>query len=220
MRGKVTVGVRANEGTVAIGPAELERWAEQLGLHQLVPGRFSSVLVMDLLILRRQGVHERAVLDEIRALEAGVATSTKAPTPFERNPVLAQANIWHKHFTCSTPNMIISNALAEIGHDKGVNRLVDAMFETTSGAPTAQDFAALADRLVIDSYFERHSRRALTGEWLIYTPRPSGNLYLGACPHSTGDKGLEKRLAIWRLEFPDLVRNDDNAQAENRSKPK
>ena len=200
---KVTIRAHMPDSSIEeISHDEISRIAEALGLTDAAPNRFSSALVMDLLNLERQGVSSRHVLDEIRGLELQKATNTKPPSPF-KNPRLS--SLWHKHFFAPTLNIIATNMQTELGGkelDQVVRKICDLK---KSEALTEDMIKELAHAVTVAPFMRRFLRKRMTGEWLIYSPQPTGYIYLGACPHSIGDDKLISRLKIWELEFPCLV---------------
>lgn len=199
---EVTIRARMPDSTFTeISHDEIQRIADALGLVAAIPSRFSSVLVMDLLNLERQDISSRHVLDEIKGLELQNATTTKPSSAF-KNPRLS--SLWHKHFFAPTFNIIATNIKTELGA-KGLNRTVREICSPRKGdILTDEMISELAHAITVAPFQRRMARQNLTGEWLVYSPQPTGNIYLGACPHTTGDEGLIARLKIWELEFPCL----------------
>ncbi|KRA72809.1 hypothetical protein ASD78_14375 [Lysobacter sp. Root667] len=89
---------------------------------------------------------------------------------------------------------------------KGLDRTIREICDPKKSEILTDEMISKLSHAITTAPFERRlERKHLTGEWLVYSPQPTGNVYLGACTHSIGDEKLIARLKIWELEFPCLA---------------
>ena len=157
------------------------------------------------------------VLDEIAYMEAPAVarpTSTKPATKF-RGAILGR--FWHKHFTdarflghnlqnqwwgpYATKNQTLSATIRE-----AMEALGDFEGDSYSEAQAHQVAGRIAHDIVIGGMEKRATRKAMTGEWIIYYPHDGMNYYLGLAHHEEqkDERALYDRLkseCAWEFPF-------------------
>lgn len=129
--------------------AELERYADQIGLRGVVPGRYSLMFVADVL------VHEwifqidpHYVVDAIKDEEgARTLTRTKPAAEFTGRVL---RGLWHKHYF--SPRFIPHNIASELPPRK-LASLIEEI--TNSGKSSDQVANEIAHRVVVESFETR-----------------------------------------------------------------
>src|SRR4051794_17108884 len=111
---KLSFDIHLGESRKKITSDQLDELAISYGLDRIAQGRYSSLFVLNLLVLERMdGIPHHFVVDEIKALEGlGPATGTKSASQFSGDCL---HGLWHKHFfvpTLSSMGHNIANQLA------------------------------------------------------------------------------------------------------------
>jgi hypothetical protein len=188
--------------TEQLGPDQILAHAQALGLEALVPGRYTGLLVLNLLMLRMQGIDPAHVLSEIQALEGGRSgTGTKPATPF-RGPLLR--GLWHKHFFAPLPSLLAHNILNHFG-DSGLAGMIDQVVkDSASPVFTLAMIEDIAQRATVEPLEQRHAAGKLTGEWVVFGKHEDKNYYLCISTHEVQDAELAARVRICQQEFDGL----------------
>lgn len=183
-------------------------YARQIGLERLVPGRYSALLVANLIGGALSGVQNPAkIVREIRQLEQGQLGRFKKPIQ-NRHPPLK--GLWHKHYQQDGLRSYARNV------EQGLKRLGIPFFaEKIREAEAAgeerylqpEDVPALVDDIVEGNRQRLASRQELTGEWLIFAKHAGQNYYLTTAFHdaTTHDRVRQQIDAVCCVEFPFLV---------------
>ncbi|UGV30921.1 hypothetical protein LO767_18565 [Halopseudomonas aestusnigri] len=194
-----------DESELAIDSLE---FARRIGLEQLVSGRYSTLLVANLIGGALSGVQNPAkIVREIRQLEQGQLGGFKAPIQ-NRHPPLK--GLWHKHYQQDGLGSLALNV------QKGLGRFgipfFDEMIREAEAASEeryldAEDVPALVDDIVRGNRQRLASQQALTGEWLIFAKHEGQNYYLTTAFHdaTTHDRVRQQIDAVCCVEFPFLV---------------
>src|SRR5690554_217156 len=86
---------------------QLKEFSELYGVPQMISGRYSDLLLLDLYTSERNlGLSPEHVAQEISALENGNSSFMKPPSQFSRKPL---KGLWHKHFLVPTPSSLTRN---------------------------------------------------------------------------------------------------------------
>lgn len=195
------LNLRFGDQLVSITREELSSYAEALRLDQYAKGRFSWLIVLELLVLdRTRTVNPFQITSEIQLLEGHDGREgTKPESPFRRKPLIG---LWHKHYFTARflPKNILNHiasgqldaSIAEIWLDE---ELIDA--EKMAGR--------IAHEVVIGSSERRMAERKLTGEWIVYAKHQGSNYYLCMANHRDGDAAIYDKIkaACWE-QFPFL----------------
>lgn len=90
---------------------------------------------------------------------------------------------------------------------KGIEKIVTDVLGEPDGSRTIsrEDVAEIARRVVEEPLNHRGSMGIMTGEWIIYLPRSSGNIYLSIGTHSTPDEVHYRNIMeSCSRDFPEL----------------
>lgn len=174
---EVSIRIHGSEGqTFLLNPQKIRRAAIDFGLDDVIPGRYSSLFVADLLLLSAQGIDPYHIVREIKALEGGTPESgTKPATKFTR-PTLK--GLWHKHFFAPLPSVFAHNILNQFG-ENGIADLVNEIFDPSKNSVVTQQMIdELAHRATVEPYEKRYDAGKLTGEWIVFGKHDDINYYL------------------------------------------
>ena len=190
------------------GP-EIARFIELLGLDRIAPGRYSTLLVMQLFggfMSRTQNYNK--VIREIEALEGIRAPSRLKPPIQNKHPPLR--GLWHKHY--------LQDGIASMARNiqQGLRRHGIPLFRQRAEEAAAagelryvsqEDIGALVHEVVTGNWQRLSDSQALTGEWLLFAKHAGQNYYLGLATH---DKSVHQNVrsqidAICCKEFPFLT---------------
>lgn len=198
-------GIRVHNGTETeqLDPEKISELAKFYGLDSLIPGRYTSLLVVNLYLLdKMSGVNPEQVIEEIKHLE-GLASSqqTKPATEFKGSLL---KGLWHKHFLPTLPSAFAHNILNHLGKN-GLAKLVEEVFDPAkSSTVTPEMLDELAQRVVEGSIVDRGAAGKLTGEWIIFAKERGQNYYLCISPHTSGDENIANHVKVCAHEFPFL----------------
>lgn len=183
-------------------------FARLIGLDQVAPGRYSALLVANLLGGALSGRQNPAkIVREIELLEAGGTGQFKRPKQ-NRHPPLK--GLWHKHY--------MQDGLASLAMniDKGLNWFGTPFFEQKiREAEEAgelrylepEDVPALVDDIVSGNYRRLADKQALSGEWIVFAKHEGQNYYLTIATHDndTHERVRQQIDDVCCVEFPFLV---------------
>ncbi|WP_421194991.1 hypothetical protein [Aeromonas enteropelogenes] len=194
--------VNTPQGTFHITPDELEYFEKLIGIHRVIPGRYSRAFLADLYCHNKIfGICPEEVIDAIREEESGKKLlGTKKSTLFKKEPL---KGLWHKHYYSA--RFIGMNLANEMANGK-LERIVNDIFEPHMGKPAKKEmFEELAKRVVIDSLDTRSKKQKITGEWIVFAKYQEKNYYLCMATHDNGDLAIRHKIdLICRKEFPFL----------------
>ena len=195
-------------GTVpqTITSEQLEKVAAEYELNTLIPGRYSSLFVLNILLHERvDGVNPQAIIDEIKHLEgAGPSLQTKGASQFTGAKL---KGLWHKHFMPANLSILGHNLSNQLGKS-GVDRIINEVFDPSRGATiTTEMINELTHKIVTESLEKRADAGKLTGEWIIFAEESGLNYYLCTANHDSGDEHIASRIqSVCVHEFPFLSR--------------
>jgi hypothetical protein len=201
------IGFRIHNGTTIeqIGAERISELASLYELDRVIPGRYSSLLVLSLYLLDKlNGVNPDQVIAEIKHLE-GLAPSqqTKEATEFKGSVL---KGLWHKHFLPILPSSFAHNITNHLGKN-GLEKLVKEVFDAAkSDVVTKEMIQELSHRVVEESIINRGAAGKLTGEWIIFAKENGANYYLCIAPHASGDENIAANLKVCVHEFPFVSR--------------
>lgn len=187
---------------------DLNEFARVIGLEQIAHGRYSTLLVANLLGGALSGHQNPAkIVREIELLESGELGQFKQPIQ-NRHPPLK--GLWHKHY--------MQDGLASLAMnvDKGLNRYGMPFFEQKiKEAKEAgelrylepEDVPALVDDIVRGNRQRLAEQQALSGEWIIFAKHEGKNYYLTIATHdsATHQRVREQINHVCCIEFPFLA---------------
>ena len=199
----ITFNVRVGSEAKAITSKELEKVADAFFLNLHAEGRYSQLLVLDMLMYERvHGIDPFEIADEIRGLERSeCSTRTKPATRFSRKPL---EGLWHKHFFSA--RFMAHNIVNHLGGGK-LERLVNEIFDPDkSPVVTEEMINELAYRVSVESFEQRAGKGKLTGEWIVFAKYEGQNYYLCLATHHASDQSIHDKIkaVCWR-EFPVLA---------------
>lgn len=197
-----TYTVTNGEQTLKLTSDELAIFIEMYSVAPTQSARMSELLWLDIYMLDWAfGISPQEILGAISELEVGASeTGTKPPMPFTGQVL---GGLWHKHYFAA--RFVPQNLLMGLGKN-GLRRLVEEVMDPAkSPTITKEMIAELARRVTQDNLESRDEAKRLTGEWVIYLPRPDGNYYLCCATHQTPDREiLERIVANCTRDFPEL----------------
>lgn len=201
----ITFNVHDGESTRQVTHLDLKRFAELYDLDRIAKGRYSSLLVLNLMLLEQiNGIDPTQVIEEIRALEGGRASlQTKAESRFTSKPL---KGLWHKHFMPALPSVIAHNIMNHLGKN-GTRKIVEEVLSPEKGPVVTKEMLdELSHRIVIGSMEGRASQEKLTGEWIVFAKENGANYYLGVWSHNAGDENIAGSIkSACVREFPFLA---------------
>lgn len=191
-----------------IQDTELFRFASELGLDKIAPGRYSTLFVFKMFLYTElEGVESHYILEELKALEgqANAAPTTKPATQFTQEPL---KGMWHQHFFSA--RFVPQNIAAHMNKKKiseTVNRIMDP---ARSPVVTLDMVNELAKAFSSGAFEERENQGKLTGEWIVFAKHNGGNYYLTLTTHpadrSTGDQRIFDEIkTMTYAQFPFLA---------------
>ena len=199
------VGIRVHNGneTEQLDPEKIRELAKFYELDTLIPGRYTSLLVVNLYLLDKvSGVDPVQVINEIKSLEGLAPSQQTKPAAEFKGSVLK--GLWHKHFLPTLPSAFAHNILNHLGKN-GLAKLVEEVFDPAkSSIVTRKMIDELAHRVVEESIVDRGAADKLTGEWIIFAKENGENYYLCISPHASGDENIANHVKVCAHEFPFL----------------
>lgn len=187
--------------------AEIESFRQLTHLEQVVPGRYSFLLLLSLFGGWKSGtVDPYKVVREIRLLEIGEASVLKPPIQ-NRYPPLK--GLWHKHYLdqgLASLAMNVQKGLRMYGIPYMDQKIADAEAARETRYFTAEDVHALTADLVHGNLRRLREAAAMTGEWILFAKYEGKNYYLDITTHdqSLHDHVRKNIDSICCQEFPFL----------------
>lgn len=187
-----------------VSQQEILEFPKLYSLDTLIPGRYSSLFIANLIILQKtQNLEPAHVIDEIKHLEGlRPSNQTKPSTQFTGKYL---KGLWHKHFFPALPSVIGHNIVNHFGKN-GIEKLVKEVLDPKKSQITTKEMLnELAHRVVVESLENRGAQEKLTGEWIIYAIEGGENYYICICPHKSGDEKIANNIkASCLTELPFL----------------
>lgn len=198
--------VHEGDGTRKVTPQERHDYALMCGLERTAARRYSSLFVLNLMMLEKlNGIDPLQVIEELRFLEgARPSLQTKPASPFKGDHL---KGLWHKHFMPALPSVMAHNIVNQLGKN-GTRKIVEEVLDPAkSPVVTREMIEELSHRIVVESIEERGSQGKLTGEWIVFAKEDPGNYYLGIWSHKAGDESIVSSIkAACVPEFPFLAK--------------
>ena len=188
---------------VRVEPTFVEGLKRHYAGEKLAQRIATSLWVEAAALNRRYGIDFLSMLQPIFDLENGTNLSrTKTATAFTREPL---KGLWHKHFFSA--RFVAANIAAGL-RGKGIEKILIEVLGVPDGSKTIsrENVSEIAQRIVEEPLTHRSSMGTMTGEWIIYLPRPEGNIYLSIGTHNTPDDVQYRNiLENCSRDFPELV---------------
>jgi len=190
------------------GP-EIAHFIELLGLDRIAPGRYSTLLVIQLFGgFKSRTQNYNKVIREIEALEGIRAASRLKPPIQNKHPPLR--GLWHKHYMqdgIASMARNIQHGLRRHGIPLFTQRAEEAAADGKLRYVSQEDIGALAHDVVTGNWQRLSAAQALTGEWLLFAKHAGQNYYLDLGTHdkSTHENVRSQIDAIYCKEFPFLT---------------
>ncbi len=168
------------------------------GFDDLIPGRYSEVLIVDVMMNDYlNGISPMCVVDEIKRLESSVEEGyTKDPIQFNRNPLHP---LWHQHYFSA--HYLPTNIKNEM--NKNFNAVWDRSMGVEGSAIEEKNMGDLMHAILHENIETRSNEKRMTGEWLVFSKQTTGNIYLCAATHTTGDQNIYNKVKYCcELQFP------------------
>jgi hypothetical protein len=175
---ELTFNVHENGQIRQVTQKELRDYALMYGLESIAAGRYSSLFVLNLMMLDRlNGIDPFQVIEELKFLEGGrQSIQTKPASQFKRDHL---KGLWHKHFMPALPSVMAHNIINHLGRH-GARKLVEEVFDSAKSPIVTQEMIdELSHRIVIESMEKRGAQEKLTGEWIVFAKEDDSNYYLG-----------------------------------------
>ncbi len=161
--------------------------------------RISILLALQLQILRSKSGDDSSVLFEIRHLERGVKTTTKAASQFKHPPLFP---LWHKHF--STGNNFWRNVGERWNTARGNgNKDLQKMTKEVSaehGDNVNKWAGSIAYKFIFEGLIERTQSGRITGDWIIFAEHEGLRYYLSLARHEDGSSEEVASLLRQKIE--------------------
>lgn len=194
--------VHEGDRTRQITAKELHDYALMYGLDRAASGRYSSLFVLNLMMLEQiNGIDPFQIIEELRFLEGErPCLQTKPASQFKGDHL---KGLWHKHFMPALPSVMAHNIRNHLGKN-GTRKIVEEVFDPAkSPVVTREMIEELSHRIVIETMEERGDNGKLTGEWIVFAKEDTGNYYLGIWSHAAGDESIASSIkAACIPEFP------------------
>lgn len=177
---------------------------------ELIPNRYSEVLVVDLMInLRLNKINPRQIIDEIEQLESTVSDAfTKEATQYKHPPLHP---LWHKHYF--SEHFLIENIQIELQRKGRWSEIFRSSLGAEGSILTKEQIKNLAHETITGTVSKRSDEKRITGEWLIFAKEATGNIYLCMANHDTGDQNIYDKVAYCcKRQFPHLEPFNTNRQ--------
>lgn len=187
---------------------DLREFARLIGLEQIAPGRYSSLLIANLLGGALSGWQNPAnIVKEIELLELGELGQFKKPIQ-NRYPPLK--GLWHKHYMqdgLASFAMNMQKGLKVYGMPFFEQKVQEAKEARELRYLTPEDVPALVNDIVSGNRQRLADQQALSGEWIIFAKHEGLNYYLTIARHdiATHERVREQIDQVCCVEFPFLA---------------
>lgn len=151
--------------------------------------------------LMTDAIHPHKVIDEIRNLELGKKSATKAADTFKHPPL---KGYWKKHFFQTT--WMIRNIMNEwkMGNPRS-EKFKTLYFETAKKTTDPHAFSSqISHKFVIEAFEKRVQKSAMDGEWIVFDKYQDQNYYLTIAFHSEKPEVIHERILSCQSQFPFL----------------
>lgn len=208
----LNIDIVVNNETKRIDGQKRTEFVQRYGLNDLIPNRYSEVLIVDLIVnLDLNGIDPRQIIDEIKRLETIDDDGyTKEATQFKHPPLHP---LWHQHYFSS--HYIVPNIQNEM------KRNFKTIWDTSMGPEGSVIEQSHIDNLVhniVEGTIETRSHeKRITGEWLVFAKQTTGNIYLCMANHTAGDQNIYDKVAYCcERQFPLLEPFSSNRRASQQ----
>ena len=208
----LNIDVVVNNQTIRIDSDRRTEFVNYYGLDELIPNRYSEVLIVDLMMnLELNGIDPRRIIYEIKRLETLSDDGyTKEATQFKHPPLHP---LWHQHYFSA--HYIVQNIQNEI--DRDFKNIWDKSMGPEGSVIEKQHIDNLIHNVVHGTIKTRSNKKRITGEWLIFSKQATGNIYLCMSTHTTGDQNIYDKLAYCcERQFPWLEPFASNRSASQQ----
>ena len=189
----IIFNIHDGENTRQVTQDELKEYADYCGLNNLASGRYSSLFVVNLMLLEWcNDIDPFHVISEIEVLEGRMpSVKTKPESEFRGDHL---KGLWHKHFMPALPSVVAHNIINHLGKN-GTRTLVEDVLDPGRNPVITSDMLdELTHRIVVESLEKRADQEKLTGEWIVYAKEARNNYYLGIWRHDSGDENIAKSI--------------------------
>lgn len=184
---------------------EIEALIQMIGLDQIAPRRYSSLLVLDLFGGFKAGtINPHMVAREIQALEAKKRTGLRLSSELRHPPL---KGLLHKHYMQPGIASLAKNVLRGL-KEYGIPYMKQKVHEAEASGEkrffSANDAAAIAKDAASRNFMRLLADDDITGEWIIFAIHDEHNYYLSLGTHdeSTHEHLRDLIDAICCREFP------------------
>jgi hypothetical protein len=195
------VDVVVNGRTKRIPGEERTKFAKTFRLDDLIPNRYTEILVVDLMMsLEINGIDPRHIIDEIKRLEALGEGYTKEATQFKHAPLHP---LWHQHYFSA--HFLVDNIQNELRRKGAWDDIFQKSLGPEGSRITEEQIQKLVHEAVEGTVQKRSDEKRVTGEWLVFSRGSTGNIYLCMASHTTGDHNICSKVAYCcERQFPSL----------------
>ena len=184
------------------------KFVNMVGLERVAPGRYSLLLVFDLINgYESRRLNPAKIMCEIEALEkCGQESRLKAPVQNKHQPL---KGLWHKHYLPDSVGSIARNLFKGLKNHglPQLKRLIDeAIASGEERYFSEQDVNIISHDAVYSTWERLIDNCELTGEWIIFAKHGGKNYYLCIGNHDKAQHAnLRKHIdAVCCKEFPFL----------------
>jgi len=194
----LNIDVIVNNKTQRIDGEKRTEFVQKFGLDDLIPNRYSEILIVDLIINSElNNIDPTQIIDEIKRLEAiDDEGFTKSATQFKHPPLHP---LWHQHYFDA--HYVVPNIQNELKRD--FKTIWDKSMGPEGSIIVQKHINDLAHNITQGAIEKRSDEKRITGEWLVFSKEPTGNIYLCMATHTTGDQEIYQKLAYCcERQFP------------------
>jgi hypothetical protein len=192
---------------VSISREELKRYAEDtIAFYGLDISRISTVFMAQIYQLGISGaLNINAILDEVKYLEGKKETSRTGEAKPLRGKQLK--GLYKKHFTDA--RFIMKNIGLHLGVESGntenLEKIIhEAALKKDAGCSEHEIVNYLTHHLTAGAYQER-SKKALTGEWIVFKKHEGKNYYLVLAEHGNDELVSSYVRLAYEMDFKFLL---------------
>lgn len=208
----LNIDVVVNGQTKRIEGEKRTEFIENYGLDNLIPNRYSEILIVDLMInLDFNGIDPRHIIDEIKRLETlGNDGYTKEATQFKYPPLHP---LWHQHYFSA--HYLVPNIQNEL--KKNFKAIWNKSMGPEGSIIEQKHIDDLVHKMINGTIETRSYEKSITGEWLVFSKQATGNIYLCMATHKTGDQNIYNKIAYCcEHQFPLLEPFASNRRASQQ----
>ncbi|EGT3627678.1 hypothetical protein FAP94_15010 [Morganella morganii] len=194
----LNIDVVINGKTVRIDSQKRTDFVREFGFDELIPNRYCETLIVDLIInLELNEIDPIHIIEQIVRLESLEDNGyTKQATQFKNAPLYP---LWHQHYFSA--HHLLQNIQNE--HKRDFKNIWDKSMGEKGSRIEQCHLDNLLHNALKGAIETRSAEKRITGEWLIFSPQNTGNIYLCMATHAAGDADIYDKMAYCcERQFP------------------